>query len=87
MDMSDVRVHYDSPRPARFNALAYAQGSEIHLGAGQEKHLTHEAWHTVQQREGRVKATMEMGGEKINDDAGLEREADVMGAKALQHKK
>jgi len=87
IDMSDVRVHYNSPKPSQLNALAYAQGDDIHLGSGQEKHLPHEAWHTVQQRQGRVQPTMEMGGEKINDDTGLEREADMMGEKALQYKK
>jgi len=85
MDISDLRVHYNSPKPSQLNAHAYAQGTDIHLGSGQEKHLPHEAWHTVQQRQGRVRPTMEMGGEKINDDAGLEREADVMGEKALQY--
>ncbi len=82
LDMSGLRVHYGSPKPAQLNAHAYAQGSDIHLGPGQEKHLPHEAWHVVQQQQGRVQATTEMGGEKINDDATLEREADVMGDNA-----
>lgn len=86
-DMSAVRVHYNSSMPRQFNALAYAQGNEIHLESGQEKHLPHEAWHTVQQREGRVEPTLEIKGEKINDDSALEREADVMGARAMQHRK
>jgi hypothetical protein len=86
MDMSDVRVHYNSSKPAQLNALAYAQGNDIHLGAGQEQNLPHEAWHTVQQRQGRVKPTMQMAGETINDDVELEREADVMGERALQAK-
>ena len=30
------------------DALAYAQGSDIHLAPGQEQHLPHEAWHVVQ---------------------------------------
>jgi hypothetical protein len=87
MDVSDVRVHYNSSRPAQLNALAYAQGSDIHLASGQEKHLPHEAWHTVQQRQGRVQPTMQMAGTQINDDAGLEKEADVMGEKAAKYKK
>ena len=87
MDVSDVRVHYNSPRPAQLSAHAYAQGSDIHLAAGQEKHLPHEAWHVVQQRQGRVQPTTQMRGEQINDDAGLEQEADVMGEKARQYKK
>ena len=85
MDLSDVKVHYNSSQPAQLNALAYAQGNDIHIGAGQEKHLPHEAWHVVQQRQGRVQPTMQMKeGVPVNDDPGLEHEADVMGAKALQ---
>lgn len=82
MDMSEVRVHRDSGKPAQLNALAYAQGNDIHLAPGQEQHLPHEAWHVVQQRQGRVKETTQLAGVGINDDAGLEREADVMGATA-----
>lgn len=86
MDMSDVRVHRNSSEPAQLNALAYAQGNDVHLGPGQEQHLPHEAWHVVQQRQGRVAPTLQMAGVPVNDDAGLEQEADVMGAKALQTK-
>jgi len=84
MSMDGVKVHYDSSRPAQLNALAYAQGSDIHVAPGQERHLPHEAWHVVQQAQGRVKPTMQMkDGVPVNDDKGLEHEADVMGAKAL----
>jgi len=80
--MDDVKVHYNSDKPAQLNAHAYAQGTDIHVASGQEKHLPHEAWHVVQQKQGRVKPTMQMKGRlNINDDAGLEKEADVMGAK------
>lgn len=86
--MDGVSVHYNSSKPAQLNALAYAQGNDIHLGPGQEEHLPHEAWHVVQQSEGRVRPTMQMQDRTpINDDAGLEREADLMGARALQMKK
>ncbi len=79
-----MKVHYGSDRPAQLNALAYAQGADIHLAPGQEAHLPHEAWHVVQQAQGRVRPTLQMkGGVPINDDAGLEREADIMGARAL----
>ncbi len=84
--LDDVRVHRNSGAPAQVGALAYAQGRDIHLGPGQEKHLPHEAWHVVQQAQGRVKPTLQAKGVAINDDAGLEAEADVMGAKALQAK-
>ncbi|MBK6265112.1 DUF4157 domain-containing protein [Marivirga sp. S37H4] len=85
--MDDVKVHRNSDKPAQLNAHAYAQGTDIHLASGQEKHLPHEAWHVVQQKQGRVKPTTQLKGKvNINDDEGLEKEADVMGAKALQFK-
>ena len=85
MSMDHVKVHRNSDAPAQLNAHAYAQGSDIHVGPGQEKHLPHEAWHVVQQAQGRVQPTRQMKGKvNINDDAGLEKEADVMGAKALK---
>ena len=65
------------------NAHAYAQGNNIHLGPGQEKHLPHEAWHVAQQKQGRVKPTKQLKSKiNVNDVPSLEREADVMGAKA-----
>jgi hypothetical protein len=84
MSMDNVKVHYNSSQPAQLNALAYAQGTDIHVAPGQEQHLPHEAWHVVQQAQGRVQPTMQMkGGIPVNDDKGLEHEADVMGSKAL----
>ncbi|OIQ03317.1 MAG: hypothetical protein AUK36_03570 [Zetaproteobacteria bacterium CG2_30_59_37] len=83
MSMDGVKVHYNSSQPAQLNALAYAQGTDIHVAPGQEQHLPHEAWHIVQQAEGRVQPTMQMkDGVPVNDDQSLEHEADVMGAKA-----
>lgn len=85
--LDDVKVHYNSDKPTQLNAHAYAQGTDIHLAPGQEKHLPHEAWHVVQQKQGRVRPTRQMKGKvNINDDTGLEAEADRMGAKALQLK-
>ena len=87
MSMDHVKVHYNSNKPAQLNAHAYAQGNEIHLSTGQEQHLPHEAWHVVQQAQGRVKPTMQMKGSMlVNDDVALESEADVMGAKAASIK-
>lgn len=84
VSMDDVKVHYNSDKPSQLQALAYAQGSDIHISSGQEKHLPHEAWHVAQQKQGRVQATMQMKeGVPVNDDPALETEADVMGAKAM----
>lgn len=80
--MDDVKVHYNSSQPATVQALAYTQGTDIHVAPGQEQHLAHEAWHVAQQMAGRVAPTTEIGGMPVNDNAGLEHEADVMGAKA-----
>jgi len=55
--MDDVRVHYNSSKPATVQALAYTQGTDIHVAPGQEKHLPHEAWHVAQQMAGRVSPT------------------------------
>lgn len=83
--LDGLNVHYNSSLPALVQAHAYAAGSEIHLAPGQQKHLPHEAWHVVQQKQGRVKPTLQMKqGAPVNDDAELEREADTMGAKAVQ---
>ncbi|MEE7625345.1 DUF4157 domain-containing protein [Methylobacter sp. Wu8] len=85
LSMNDVRVHYNSSKPAQLQALAYTQGTDIHVGPGQERHLPHETWHVVQQAQGRVQPTMQMKGEvPVNDDRSLEHEADVMGEKAVQ---
>ena len=65
--MDDVRVHYNSDKPATVQALAYTQGTD---------------WHVAQQMAGRVEPTTEMGGLPVNDNVGLEHEADVMGARA-----
>ena len=85
MSLDDVKVHTNSSNPAQFQAHAYAQGSDIHLGPGQEKHLPHELGHVVQQKQGRVQPTKQLAGKvNVNDDAALEKEADTLGSSALK---
>lgn len=84
--MDRVRVHYHSSKPAQLHALAYAEGNDIYVASGQERHLPHEAWHVVQQMQGRVRPTGMVAGIPVNDMPSLEREADVMGEKAAQGK-
>jgi len=81
ISLDDVKVDYNSNKPAQLNAHAYAEGSNIHVAPGQEKHIGHEAWHVVQQKQGRVKPTTEVSGVPINDSPSLENEADIMGSK------
>jgi hypothetical protein len=79
-----ARVHYDSTKPKELNELACARDSAIHVAPGLEQHLPHEAWHVVRQAQGRVTPTMQMtDGAPLNDDAGLEREADATGTKRV----
>lgn len=83
MSLDHVRVVYNSSKPAEVQALAYACGDEIHVAPGQEAHLPEEAWHIVQQMQGKVKATTEVNHSPVNDDRKLEEEAQNMGAKAM----
>lgn len=84
--MDDVSVHYNSDKPAQLKAYAFAQGNQIHVAPGQERHLPHEAWHVVQQKQQRVQPTMQLASKLVNNDPVLEAEADTMGAKAMQMK-
>ena len=84
LSMDHIRVRRNSSKPASLDALAYTQGSEIHVAPGQERHLPHEAWHAAQQQQGRVRPTFRKDGVPVNDSRGLEHEADVMGRRALQ---
>jgi hypothetical protein len=77
VNLRDVRVHADSSRPSQFGALAMTQGSDIHVAPGQGEQLAHEAWHVVQQKQGRVSATGANTTTPINDDSALEQEADA----------
>lgn len=84
LSLDDVRVHYHSALPARLGALAYTQGSQVYVAPGQERHLGHELGHVVQQKQGRVRATSELGGVKINTSPALEQEADLLCRQAAQ---
>ena len=76
-------MHYQSTQPAQLQALAYTQGTDIYVAPGQEQHLPHEAWHVVQQAQGRVQPTRQMKqGVTVNEDQGLKAEAEAMSEKA-----
>lgn len=83
LSLDDVRVHRASSKPAALHASAYTQGSDIYLSSGAERHLPHEAWHVVQQKQGRVRANVRPRGVSVSTDGQLEREADTLGARAL----
>lgn len=77
--LDDVKVHYNSDKPVQLKALAYAQGNQIFMGQGQEKHLGHEIAHVIQQKQGRVTPTKYEAGIPVNTDKQLEQEADSIG--------
>ena len=81
MSLDDVRVHYNSDRPAKLNALAYTQGNQVEIAPGQERHLAHELGHVVQQKLRAVRANARhASGVAMNTDPVLERQADEIGA-------
>lgn len=80
LSFDDVRVHYNSDKPARLGALAYTRGTEIYVGPGQERSLPHELGHVIQQKAGKVRPTRWVGGLPVNDQPALEREADAWAA-------
>jgi hypothetical protein len=91
-DFSDVRVHPNSDLATDIGALAYTQGSDVHFAPGQynpgdavgQRIIGHELAHVIQQRDGRVQPTTQALGMPVNDDPGLEGEADIKGAAAVE---
>jgi hypothetical protein len=83
LNMESVNVNHNSPKPEELAAQAYTEGADIHLAPNGQAHLPHEAWHLVKKVQGRVKATQEVKNTPINNDVGLEKEADEMGERAL----
>ena len=79
--LDDVRVHYNSGLPGKLDALAYTRGNQVEIAPGQEHCLPHELGHVVQQKLGIVRANaMHPSGVALNTEAGLERQADEIGA-------
>jgi len=78
MSFDDVRVHYNSSKPMQLRALAYTQGNQVYIGPGQEKHLSHELGHVVQQKLGIVSPTGSINGMPLNDEKRLEEDADKL---------
>ena len=49
LSFDDVRVHYNSDKPAKFDAGAYTYGTDVFIGPGDTGLLRHELNHVVQQ--------------------------------------
>ncbi|AQM69935.1 hypothetical protein Vca1114GL_03509 [Vibrio campbellii] len=83
INLSNVRVFYNSLKPGQVQAHAYAQGRNIYISSGQEQHLPHELGHVIQQAKGMVKPTVNINGVEINDDPWLEKHATELGLLAV----
>jgi Domain of unknown function (DUF4157)/Effector protein len=86
-DFSEVRVHADAQadqlnRSIQAKAFTTGQNVFFRQGAynpgsrGGQALIAHELTHVVQQKEGRVKPTVQINGAEVNDDPTLEAEAD-----------
>jgi hypothetical protein len=90
-DLSAVRVGVD-PQVGALGARAVATGNVILFAPGAyqpdsaagEELIAHEVVHLTQQAEGRVAPTRAAGDAPLNDDPGLEREADDVARRALR---
>lgn len=80
LSFDDVRVHYNSDKPAQFLARAYTFGTQVHIGPGQERYLSHELGHVAQQKWGIVRPTGSMNGIPAAESPGLEEAADRLEA-------
>jgi hypothetical protein len=89
-DLSGAKVHTgaDSAKAAdKLGARAFTIGQDVHFGAGEyqpgskegDRLIAHEMTHTVQAKSSGIQRK---AGTPVNEDAGLEHEADAMGAKA-----
>ncbi len=93
-DFSNVDIHKDSAKAKEIGAYAFTQGNNVHFAPGQyqpesqkgQELLGHELSHVVQQRQGKVKPTTENNGLPVNDNKGLEKEADIQGKSAADGK-
>ena len=84
LSTDDIKTHFNSDKPAQLKSQAYAQGFDIHLAEGLEKNMPHEAWHVVQQKQGRVKPTKQLNDKTIiTDNQKLEEEADKIALKNI----
>lgn len=76
VSINDVHIYYNSTKPAKLGALAYTQGTSVHIGPGNDKYLQNELGHVIQQKFLRISPTKIINGYPVNDDPLLEKAAD-----------
>ncbi|UII27020.1 DUF4157 domain-containing protein [Fulvivirga maritima] len=73
--LGDVEIFFNSTKPEAINVAAYAYGNSIFISPGYEYTLAHEAWHVIQQKQGRVTISGINNGVPVNNNLQLEGEA------------
>lgn len=76
LPMDDVRIHRNSDEPSKYDADAFAFGSDIFLKTGKEGLISHEMTHVAQQKKGMVRPTEWVDGAPLNRSSSLEGAAD-----------
>lgn len=79
LSAENVRVRYNSPKPAQLEAKAFTNDSEIHVAPGAESSLFHELGHLPRRRSQPIPVTGYVAGVPVNDNPDFEREADRVG--------
>lgn len=83
LDLSGVRVYYNSPLPTALGAHAFTRGMNIYIASGAEKYLPEEGIHLLQQLQGQVKSEQSLtngtDNVSINESNSLETEAVTTG--------
>lgn len=77
----DAQVRHVAPTDSRLRemgATSYTQGNLALIGNPKDR--GHEIWHLAQQAQHRVRANVQIGGQPVNTDHRLEREADEKGS-------
>jgi len=74
----NASVHFNSGKPAKLSARAYARGNKVHIGPKQEEPLKLESRHMVQQKQGLVEPTVEIDGQPTNEEERLGKIANMI---------
>ncbi len=90
-DFSNVKINKDSKDANELDALAFTQGNNIHFKNGEfdssskngQELIAHELSHVVQQRHRDIGTTHKENNYDVNDNEGLEKEADINAKKAV----
>lgn len=57
--------------------------TDLHVASSHEKHLPHDDWHVIQQKQSWVQPTIKLQERNVNNNEELEKEADPMGEKSI----